>query len=65
MTMVKLPTLEFEEVQRIVNALKHCGDTVCVAQGADAAGYARLADMLELRLNAQRTRVSEYLPVRN
>ena len=46
MIMVKLPNLELQEVERIVEALDHRGRALSTAQSGDAPEYARLAEML-------------------
>ena len=65
MTMVKLPDLEFKEVERVVEALEHYVASLQVTQSADASDYARLAEMLDRRLKAQRGRavLNELAPV--
>lgn len=65
MTMVKLPDLEFKEAERVVEALEHYAAFLNAIQSADASEYARLAEMLERRLRAQRGRsvLNELAPV--
>ncbi len=63
--MVKLPDLEFREVERLVEALEHYAAFSNATQSADAPEYARLGEMLDRRLRAQRGRsiLNELAPV--
>jgi hypothetical protein len=50
MTMVKLPNLEFKEVEQLVEALEHYCAALRCAQSKDTSEYVGLTKMLKLRL---------------